>query len=198
MPAAVSSRHGTPCPCRARSGPGSRRSARTRPWRTPHRTRPSAGRLRGAQPGARPHRLHPVRVHLEVDVGPATVVGRGEGAREGHVPVGVGLLHAAQVVLAGGARRVHGVAALLVAVPDVHRGAGRGTQPFAVLSTRRTAIVIGTPAATPLALPKLRTMSRRTTPLWFSTFFPVRPVPGERTGRLLGDDRARAVGRRGQ
>ena len=41
------------------------------------------------------------RVHLEVDVRPAPRVAGREDARERHPPVGVGLLHAAQVVLVG-------------------------------------------------------------------------------------------------
>src|SRR5215217_6272295 len=61
-------------------------------------------------------------VDLEVDVRPATRVGRREDAREGELAVLVALLNAAQVVLGRDGGVVHGVAAVPVAVPQVHRG----------------------------------------------------------------------------
>src|SRR6516164_66696 len=39
-------------------------------------------------------------------------------------------------------------------------------------------MVVGTPAATPLAEPKLDRMSLRTTPFWVSTLSPLEPSPG--------------------
>ena len=63
------------------------------------------------------------RIHLEVDVRPATRVRRREDARERDLTVGVGLLNAAEVVLVGDALGVHRVEPVAVAVPEVHRGA---------------------------------------------------------------------------
>ena len=67
---------------------------------------------------------------VEVDVRPAAVVRPGEDAGEAQHALGVGHLHAAQVVLVAEAGRVHRVPADAVAVPEVDRRAGvlRGRQ----------------------------------------------------------------------
>ena len=117
------------------------------------------------------------RVHLEVDVRPAARVARREDARERHRPVGVGLLHAAQVVLVGGGVGVQRVVAVAVAVPQVHGGAGE-RRAAAAVSVTVSSIVSGTPSATVVELPKLARMSLRTTPLSVSTLTPLEPSPG--------------------
>ena len=119
-----------------------------------------------------------VREHLEVDVGPATGVRRREDAGERHLPVRVGLLHAAEVVLV-----LDALASTSSTGRPGRSARGRRPRPASAahplpLSTTVSSIVSGTPAATPDAEPMLERMSLRTTPSSVRMLGPFVPSPG--------------------
>ena len=157
---------------------GSARWPRSPSSRRPRRRRPGDRQLRRAQLLAARGGGVEALVDLEVDVRPAAHVGGGEDRLEGHLAVGVGLLHAAQVVLARDLLVIERVAPRGVAVPRVDRGARERRRRRRRRRATSASTVVGTPSATPEASPKLLVMSWRTTPLSVSTLGPLEPSPG--------------------